>query len=352
MRSFRILRQTLLLASLCLAALASPSYAQPEAMPITVLNPRDAVVQASYNAAVDDPFADAPQRLVPQATLPPAEYYLPDPPPSVSGPLLPNSSGGQQGDAWNAPWSWQVLPDGLMYKNYLASNEEGRMGSQVVHDKKLGWLWDASVGGHVGIIRYGTADPAWPEGWQWDVDGVALARLDSTRSMVATDFRVGFPLTRRDGPWEWKFGYYHLSSHLGDLYMQNHPGVPRLSFVREQAVFGLAYRPIPDVRFYSEANYAFIEDGPTSPWEFQFGLDYSPAQSNGFYGAPFIALNTKLEQNLNYSGNFTVEGGWQWRGLTGHTLRTGVQYFNGFSYQRQFYNQFEKEIGAGLWYDY
>ena len=174
-----------------------------------------------------------------------------------------------------------------MFKNYLASNEEGRLGSQLYYDKKIGWTWDASLGGHVGIIRYGTQDPAWPEGWQFDVDGAALPRLDSTRSMVSTDFRIGFPLTHREGPWEFKFGYYHLSSHLGDLYIESHPGIMRLNYVREQLVFGVAYRPICDLRFYGEANWAFREDGGSQPWEFQFGIDYSPAQPNGFYGAPF-----------------------------------------------------------------
>ena len=84
-------------------------------------------------------------------------------------------------------------------QNYLAGNEEGRLGSQLYYDKKMGWTWDGSLGGHVGIIRFGTQDPAWPEGWQLDVNGAALPRLDSTRSMVSTDFRIGFPLRTAKG---------------------------------------------------------------------------------------------------------------------------------------------------------
>ena len=155
-----------------------------------------------------------------------------------------------------------------MYKNYLAGNEEARLGSQLYYDKQIGWTWDASLGGHAGLIRFGTQDPAWPEGWQLDVDAVALPRLDSTRSMVSTDFRVGFPLTRREGPWEFKFGYYHFSSHLGDIYIENHPGAMRLPYVREQLVLGVAYRPIPDLRFYGEANWAFARAAVPSPGSF------------------------------------------------------------------------------------
>jgi hypothetical protein len=239
-----------------------------------------------------------------------------------------------------------------MFKNYLASNEEGRMGSQLYYDKNIGWTWDGSLGGHVGILRYGTQDALWPEGWQFDVDGVALPRLDSTRSIVSTDFRIGFPITYREGSWEFKFGYYHLSSHLGDLYMLSHPDVMRINYVREQLVMGVAYRPILDLRIYGEANWAFHNDGGSQPWEFQFGIDYSPSQPNGIYGAPFAAINSKIEEDLNYSGNVTFEAGWQWRGTTGHTFRTGLQYFDGYSFQRQFYNRYQELIGAGVWYDF
>jgi hypothetical protein len=331
-------------------------------MPITVLdNGAWPVVQAGgAEVAGPSPYQQAQYASAPQAyaagpqELPPGPQAfpagpLPNLPPTGSIDVPPQASAG---NAWVVPWSWQVLPDGLMFKDYLASNEEARFGTDLSHSKQIGWTWDSSLGAHVGFIRYGTQDPAWPEGWQLDGEGVALVRLDSSRSIVSSDFRFGIPLTRREGPWEFKFGYYHISSHLGDLYIESHPGIERINFKREQLVFGVAYRPIPDLRFYAEANWAFVEDGGSRPWEFQFGVDYSPAQPNGFWGAPFAAFNGKLEQDLDYSGNFTFEAGWQWRGPTGHTLRTGLEYFNGYSYQRQFYNDFQSFIGAGIWYDF
>lgn len=339
-----------LLAGLSWAILAQPAHAQPAAMPITVLDNRN-VAGTQPDSAMPGPYVPRPQPVLDPGLPPPFE----DSPPSVAPPAgaiaLPSPQ-VPQGTDWTAPWTWQVLPDGLMFKNYLAGNEEGRLGSQLYYDRKIGWTWDASLGAHVGIIRCGTQDPAWPEGWQLDVDGVALPRLDSSRSMVSTDFRIGFPITYREGPWEFKFGYYHLSSHLGDMYIETHPGAMRLDYVREQLVFGVAYRPIPSLRFYGEANWAFHEGGGSLPWEFQFGIDYSPAQPNGFYGAPFAAINSKIEEDLNYSGNVTFEAGWQWRGPTGHTLRTGLEYFDGYSFQRQFYNCYEQFLGAGVWYDF
>jgi len=328
------------------AVLASLAHAQPAAMPITVLDNRGSGATAAFAAEPDMPvqYAPRPQPIIDSGAPPAFEAPLPS--------IAPSTPAGPPGAVWAPPWTWQVLPDGLMYKNYLAGNEEARIGSQLYYDKNIGWTWDASLGGHVGLIRYGSQDPAWPDGWQLDADGVALPRLDSSRSMVSTDFRIGFPLTYREGPWEYKFGYYHLSSHLGDMYLLSHPDVVRLNYVREQLVLGVAYRPIPDLRLYGEANWAFHEDGGSQPWEFQFGIDYSPSQPNGFYGAPFAAINSKIFEDVNYSGNLTFEAGWQWRGVTGHTLRTGLEYFDGYSFQRQFYNQYQQFLGAGVWYDY
>ena len=217
-------------------------------------------LQAQYEVGQPWPSAPAAQPLPGQLAGPPCPVAAP--PPAGFEPLpteLPQPA------AWATPWTWQVLPDGLMYKNYLASNEEARLGTELYHSKELGWTWDSNLGAHVGLIRYGTQDAAWPEGFQLDAEGVALVRLDSDRSIVDSDFRFGFPLTWREGPWEFKFGYYHISSHLGDIYIENHPGIERINYKREQLVMGLAYRPVPSLRFYSEANWAFAEDGGSQP---------------------------------------------------------------------------------------
>ena len=151
---------------------------------------------------------------------------------------------------------------------------------------------------------------------------------------------------------EAKFGYYHLSSHIGDEYLLKYPDFPRINYVRESLVSGLAVYLNPNLRLYSEAGYAFYIDGGAKPWEFQFGADFSPAEPTGLGGAPFFAINGHLRQENDFGGNMTVQTGWQWRGRTGHLLRFGMQYFNGMSDQYQFYNRFEEQIGAGLWYDY
>lgn len=251
-------------------------------------------------------------------------------------------------------WTWQVLPDSILYKSYLAGNHESRFGTQIVSIDKLGNFWDATLGGRAGILRYGTTDPYEPQGYQLDIEGAAFPRLNLhyQRDLESVDFRFGVPLTMRRGAWQTKFGYYHLSSHLGDEYMITHGSLTRLNYVRETIMLGLGVFLNPNFRLYGEVDYAFIVDGSAKPWEFQFGAEYSPLDAPRFRGAPFFAVNGHLHQEVNYSGSLTAQIGWQWRGRTGHLLRTGFQYFNGLSEQAQFFDQFEQQYGWGVWYDF
>ena len=109
------------------------------------------------------------------------------------------------------PWCLQIAPDGLIYRSYLAGAKEPRFASQWVHDASTdGWLWDVTLGGRVGILRYGTACPDHPEGWQLDIEGAAFPQLDldNSRDLVACDYRFGIPLTYGRGRYQTKLAYY------------------------------------------------------------------------------------------------------------------------------------------------
>jgi hypothetical protein len=262
---------------------------------------------------------------------------------------LDDGRGGYEGE-----WSWQLLPSSLIYKSYLAGLKESRLASQHVNISGDGWLWDAVLGGRVGLLRYGDRDPVLPNGWQIDAEGSAQVRLDVTNdvNVRAVDYRGGLPITYGAGRFRTKFGYYHLSSHLGDEFLLENPGYSRLNYSRDCFVLGETFYITERLRVYAELAWAFYSD-VSDPWEFQFGVDYSPIAPTGFSGAPFFAANGHLRQELNYSGHFTLQTGWAWvSDENGRLLRLGFQYVNGLSTQYSFYHQFEQQIGMGLWYDF
>lgn len=252
-------------------------------------------------------------------------------------------------------WTWHVLPPGLVYRAYLAGVKESRFASYWNWTENQGALWDITLGGRVSMIRYGNLDPLLPRGFEVQIEGAAFPRLNPNYNMDldAVDFRFGIPLVYSHGPWEHKFAYYHLSSHLGDELMIRDPSIPRINYSKDALVMGLAYRWTPDLRLYAETGWAFHLGGGSQPWEFQFGADYSPIIPTGFRPMPFFAVNGYLREEVRFGGNFVVQTGLQWRSaFNGGRFRMGVEYYNGKSRQFEFFNRFEQQIGGGLWYDY
>ncbi len=251
-------------------------------------------------------------------------------------------------------WEWRLLPDGLMYPAYLAGGRESRFATHWVDGGELGPLWDVTLGGRVGILRFGSPGPIRPEGWQIDVEGAAFPRLalDYDRDLLGVDFRFGVPLTLRRGPLEVKLAYFHLSSHMGDELLLKDPDAVRINYVRDALVLGLSVYPRHNLRLYGEAGWAFYIDGGARPWEFQVGVDMAPTHPTGFRGAPFVAVNGRLRQENDFGGNLTVQAGWMWRSEAGRTLRGGFHFFQGQAEQFQWFERHERLVGGGLWYDF
>ena len=296
------------------------------------------------------PLASEPIGAGPLVPTPDFDPYLYDQQPQ-SWPL---SDEYPRLDGYGRGWSWQFLPDGLVYRSYLAGIKESRMSSNWAYERNLGWIWDVTLGGRVGLFRYGSRNSFRPEGWQLDIEGAAMPRLDmeSDEDLISSDFRFGVPLTYAMGVFETKLAYYHLSAHLGDEFMLKNPAIVRLNYSRDVIVLGLATYWTEDLRLYAEAGYAVLYDGGAEPWEFQFGLDYSPVGPSSYYGAPFFAVNTYLREEADYGGTFTAQAGWQWRGHgSRHLFRLGAQYLTGRSPQLEFVSN-ERQLGFALWYDY
>jgi len=253
------------------------------------------------------------------------------------------------------PWTLQWMPEGLIYRSYMAGVKEPRFASVWSSEKDAGSVWDTALGGRLGILRYGTDDSVYAQGWQLDVEGGVFARLDPhgpSTPLIATDFRVGVPLTYGWGPWHFKFAYYHISSHLGDEFLLLNPGYPRINYVRDGVALGAGCYWTDALRVYGEVGCAIGTGGGAEPMEFQFGADYSPPHTTN-WGSPFAAVNTHLRQEVDFGGHIVLQAGWQWRnGASGRASRLGLQYFNGKHEQYEFYSDSENKLGWGLWVDY
>ena len=279
------------------------------------------------------PFAENPQPLVPRR-----DHFDPGFP--------------QDADAED---TWQVMPSGLMYRSYLAGEKESRMGTFWAHDQTGRTVWENTLGGRLGLLRYGTSGANRPQGWQLDFEGAALSRVlpgtDSTM-LEATDYRAGLQSTWATDKWHVKTGYYHLSSHLGDEFQLANPLVHRFNYVRDSAVLGVTYDIHSDWQTYGEIAYALGAEDGAEPFEFQYGLQYSPLVF-GLRGAPFAAVNGHTRQDFDWITSVNCQTGWQWRGTDSqHLWRIGMQYYSGPSLQYSFPGRTDHLLGAGMWFDF
>ena len=263
-------------------------------------------------------------------------------------------SGEPMGEGFDDGWAWQWAPTGLIYHSYLAGPHEPRAGITAFSDGDSGAFADATLGGRMGFVRFGDTDPVHPSGWQLDFYGATIARLDlkSKEDLDACDYVFGLPLTYGNEQWQFKFGYAHLSSHLGDEFMLSHPGVDRVNYVRDSLVLGTSYYPIPAWRVYGEVGLAFHHDGGAGPWATQFGTELSRPGPTGNHVTPFVAANGRVRDDETVGGDVNFQAGWLWRGILGQTLRYGFDYYNGKSVQSEFFNNSEQQYGLGLWYDF
>lgn len=251
-------------------------------------------------------------------------------------------------------YTWQLLPEGLLYHNYLAGEKEPRTAATWLYERNRGLIWEAAVGSRWGLLRHGTQGTD-AEGFQFDVEGGALVRIDpeAESDLEAADFRAGFVLTWREGPWRWKTGYYHISCHVGDEFQIRNPTYQRVNYVRDSILFGTTYDFTPEFQGYGEIAFALGTGGGAEPVELQFGLQYSPACGTGWRGAPFAAINGHLRQELRFGGSVNVEAGWAWRGGRSNSLfRAGFQHYNGNSMQWSFVDRYESLTGGGIWFDF
>ena len=89
------------------------------------------------------------------------------------------------------------------------------------------------------------------------------------------------------------------------------------------------------------------------PLQFQLGTEYARQALRTSRGAPFVALNLEIRQEVDFSPGVSILTGWQWRNPeTLKAFRVGMQYFNVPSNQYEFYQDHNAQLGIGVWYDF
>ncbi len=174
--------------------------------------------------------------------------------------------------------------------------------------------------------------------------------LETTeRDVISTDWVVLVPLVlRRSNHW-FRLAYHHISSHLGDDYINRFRAEPR-NYGRD-AVDGMAYlQVLPQLAVYGGVNVAYnVHPDDARRWTLRLGNEFKTTATDGNF-IPYGALDFQLEQDNGWEPRVDVQLGAWFPKLDGRrVVRGGIEFLTGPSPQGQFYGMNAAEISLGVW---
>jgi hypothetical protein len=186
--------------------------------------------------------------------------------------------------------------------------------------------------------------------------------LESTEGdQIATDYRVGLPLGLRTGLLDFRLTLLHVSSHLGDDYIDDNPQAVFQSS-REGFELLAGIRPGADVRLYAggDLNFGrsqdFTGEGTAGDpyvifttverWAFRFGAEWDRTRWGDRRIAPFAAANFEVTELTDRIAS-NVKAGAAFR-VRAVRLYLGLEVHDGPSPMGQFRTADERWIGVRL----
>jgi hypothetical protein len=195
------------------------------------------------------------------------------------------------------------------------------------------WHGDLQIGIEAGIWSVFNLDPS--------------PNIGGGTALFNTDYYVGIPVTYAVNKWAWRFRIYHISSHLGDEFLVNHPGFDRKNPSFEAFDVFFSYQAYDFLRLYGGPGFILHSDHtfPMKNFYFEYGGEVrflgSKIYYHKLYGNFFIATYWRNWQLNNFNMDGTYLLGYEWSKLqgVGRKIRIFGEYHHGYSPDGQFMNQ-------------
>ena len=248
---------------------------------------------------------------------------------------------------------------GNLYPPYAADPFRVGFGFEPVHVSKLR-IPDTSktrvslrAGGLLTVLR--SEKEGRPDvGWQISLLGGFNDQNDVINSLdnIGWDGRYGilFMTAPRPGL-AFKFGLLHVSSHVGDEYMER-TGRKRIGYTRQELAIGASWYATDRWRLYAETGKALsTTNRDQDPWRGQFGLEYESAPVLWRRRAAwYAAVDVQAMQERDWRCDISFQTGFLVR-ATGRTWRLGGAWYNGRPMIGEFFQYTERYLSVGLWID-
>lgn len=184
---------------------------------------------------------------------------------------------------------------------------------------------------------------------QIELEGALWAVFDPlhySSPLTNADYYGGVPITYAIGPWSFRLRFFHISSHIGDEFLLNHPGFNRLNPSAEYIDLFASYQFNPELRVYAGYGY-IVQSDDSFPFKrnylewgleayFRRGQFYLP--NHCLSGEPYFAMHFRARQDNDWHEDGTYVLGYEFSKHSGmcHKWRIFMQYHQGYSCEGQF----------------
>jgi len=165
-------------------------------------------------------------------------------------------------------------------------------------------------------------------------------------------------LTYAVDKWSFRFRLYHISSHLGDEFLVNHPRMmlKRKNPSYEAIDFFSSYQFTQGLRVYGGPGVVLHSDRSfkIKPLYVEYGFELRfcgrKLYYHKLYGSPFLAVHLENWQQRHWDLDATYKLGYEISKLqgTGRKVRLYGDYHHGFSYDGQFFNERTEYFEVGF----
>lgn len=252
--------------------------------------------------------------------------------------------------AGSARADFQMFPPSNLYPHYVADPRRPEFGVTILGfpdpqipdsgDRRVG----LKLGGRFGLARVG--------GWQADIEAGFTGQFDIEHSLdnLGWDGTYGFLVsTAFENGVSVQLGTKHISSHVGDEYMER-TGRQRIGYTREELVAGAAWSIDGRWRTYGEAGWGYKtkDEIGQEPGRLQLGFEHEAAGRLGDRLGWYAALDLQALEERDWQADPTLQvgllvpsGDRRWR--------VGLAVHDGAVPIGEYYRVDETYVALGLW---
>lgn len=221
----------------------------------------------------------------------------------------------------------------------------------------VGYRWyDQALGSNTGMANLGGIIPIWrgSDVWRFDrieigLSGATWAVFDmkaTSMDLINSDWYGAIPIQAEIGQTRLRLRVYHISSHLGDEYLQRQNTLATRKNPSYEAVDLAAYTPVYEDKLYAYGTIGHVihsdSSYPLQHLYFEAGAEYYLRDMTfnccSLSALPYAAVHGRFWEVNSFSPTYNAALGLAWsdKKLNRPQMATSLEYFKGDSVEGQF----------------